>query len=65
MGHGRRRCRKRRHATELDAKIALLATGLKRGFGDDTRRECRYYHCAACRAWHLTSMPLNEWKKTA
>jgi hypothetical protein len=24
------------------------------------RRECRYYWCGACRAYHLTSWPLND-----
>lgn len=45
-------CAKRRLPTRLDAKIALASThrsGLSR------REEKRYYWCADCRGYHLTS----------
>lgn len=49
-------CRgKKKLRTKLDAKIALASTQFKR------RRtyyaESRYYFCATCDAWHLTSQP--------
>ena len=50
-----------------DAKLALTLAAYRRTRSDDSgeprRREVRTYRCAACRGWHLTSMP--AWASTS
>jgi len=41
-------------------RIAAIEAMYSARYGKRTkRRECRYYWCSDCRAYHLTSMPLN------
>jgi hypothetical protein len=54
-------CRKRRFATEADAARGVLRATLLRRCGQHWRQECRYYRCADCGAWHVTSLP--EWQE--
>lgn len=45
-------CKKQSYHSRLDAKIALAGTRRSRG---SRREERRYYWCADCHAYHLTS----------
>lgn len=59
---------KKRFRTELDADTVIAnAQFAARILHHHQRRESRSYQCRHCKAWHVTSQPLNEpsWKKSA
>lgn len=52
-----RRCNKKK-MTKFEAMLYLANSDLKykQSKGRTKRRECRYYYCKQCNAYHLTSM---------
>ena len=59
-------CRKRRLATLKAAEAALLRARIAAELrGDRRRREQRAYYHPPCKAYHLTSQPLNTPKDGA
>ena len=58
-------CTKKRFPTEKEAKYALVDVMIKHNRGQNKRKECRYYRCANCHGWHLTSQPFDPAKHSA
>ena len=52
-----RKCNKKRF-TKFEAMLYLANSDLryKKTKGRTKRKECRYYYCNVCKAYHLTSM---------
>lgn len=53
-------CDKFIYLTESEAKIALNSMDRH---GEDAKIPVRAYECDKCTGWHLTSIPLHEYKK--
>jgi uncharacterized protein (DUF3820 family) len=54
------RCTKSVYPTKKDARIALQAI---RNSPGKHKKPIRSYECDKCSGWHLTSMPIEEWKE--
>lgn len=57
------KCNKKKF-TKFEAMLYLVNSDYrnKRNKGRTKRKECRYYYCKHCNAYHLTSMDSNTYK---
>lgn len=55
-------CDKKRYVDEIVAQWALQDVKMRRAYKRGPK-ECRYYFCNWCSAFHLTSQPFDETKR--
>lgn len=48
---------------DFEARLALSRAKKERIKGNKRRKECRYYYCAYCDGYHLTSRPKSAAEK--
>lgn len=56
------KCNKKKF-TKFEAMLYLVNSDYRQKRGRTKRKECRYYYCKECDAYHLTSMSSNIYRQ--